>query len=83
MVSAGRVDWDAGWFVDYEEAGFGVVVDYFDGTGGDGGFMTMNGMRNTIAILNFVCLVNDIAVYSDCPFCNRRFIILRLSVSKL
>ena len=82
MVAAGGMDGDAGWFVDYEEARCGVVVDYFDGTGGDGGFVTVNCMGNAIAILNYVVLVNDFAVDCDCSSCNSRFIVLGLSVSK-
>ena len=82
MVAAGGMDRDACWFVDYEEACCGVVVDYFNGTGGDGGFVTVNCMGNAIAILDYVVLVDDFAVDCHCAFCNSRFIVLGLSVSK-
>lgn len=82
VIAARGMDGDAGWLVDYKESCCRVVVDYSDGTGGHRRFVTVNSMRNAISILNHVVFINDFAVYRDGSFCNGRFIVLGLSVSK-
>jgi len=56
MVSSPCVDWYPSWFIDDDEAGVLVMVDDFDRSGGNGRFMTMDFMRDTVSVSDNVGL---------------------------
>jgi hypothetical protein len=72
-----------GRFINDNEPRLEVMMYYFNGSRGYGGFMSMNGMRNTISVLNIIVFIDDFAVDGDGPAGYRCAVVFWLSVPKL
>jgi hypothetical protein len=59
------MDWYPRWFIDDYETGVLVMVDDFDGLRGNGGFVTMNFVGDTVSVSDNVGLVDSFAVNCD------------------
>ena len=70
------------WLVYDYEPRVRIVMNDLDRTRGNGRFMTVYSMRNTISVLNFVRLIDDFAVYCHRSTGDCRAIVFRLSVAE-
>jgi hypothetical protein len=57
--------WSPRWFINDYKPGILVMVDDFDGSGGNRRFVTMDFVGDTVSVSDNIRLVNDFSVDCD------------------
>lgn len=78
MVSTSGVNRHAGWFIDHNQVV--VFVNDTDREGGHRGFMTMNGVRNLLAILDHGVSARRLAIDANEAVIERISLLLFISL---
>jgi len=80
VVSPSGMDRYPSRFINDQQGSVQVVVEDCDGARGNGGFVAVNGVRNTISILDFVVYACSLTVDFDRAVFDGCFVVFRLTV---
>jgi len=69
-------------FINDQQASVCIMVKYSDRAGGNGGFVTVNGVGNAISILDFVVYARGLTVNLDRAVFDSCFVVFRLTITE-